>query len=296
MKLNRKLVHVFLISTLFLAACGGGDTRMDNAYFEDAIGASDANISDDYSSGYSSLEQNYQADSTSVAPSGGSHHDGLDDQTVLDRKLIKNASLSFETDTLDNRKKIIKKAVHQFSAYVEHEEEYTTAYEETVTTTIRVPAKNFDPFMDAITAGVGSFDTKTIAVADVTEEFVDVEARINTKKELKARFVALLDKAETIAKIMEVEREINALQAEIESHEGRLKYLSGSVRYATVNLTYYRTIEVPVEFDNKFESAFSRGWQGTVWFFVGLVSIWPILILIMITLLILKFTLRKEKK
>lgn len=288
MKLNRKIVPSLVIATLLFTSCGGGMSENDmNAYAEElSFGAEDS---------YVSQELNYQSDSNNLAPSGDGANNDLEDQMALDRKLIKNASLSFETDSIDARKNIVKKAVKAFKAYVEHEEQYSTSYQETVTTTIRVPANNFDPFMDAITSGVGSFDSKTIEVDDVTEEFVDVEARINTKKELKIRFIALLDKAETIAKIMEVEREINALQAEIESYEGRLKYLSGSVKYATINLTYYRTIHVPVEFDNKFESAFYNGWQGTVWFFVGLVSIWPLLVLITVILLILKIKLSKNK-
>ncbi|MFT5819044.1 MAG: hypothetical protein ACI8ZM_000266 [Crocinitomix sp.] len=262
-----------------------------NAYYQETM----VGASDDYKSDYSLDDVDYETTGNSVAQNTNAENNGLTDQMVLDRKLIKNASLNFETDSLTARKKIVNKAVKEFNAYVEHEEQYASHYQETVTTTIRVPAANFDPFMDAITAGVGRFDSKTIEVDDVTEEYVDVEARINTKKELKIRFIALLDKAETIAKIMEVEREITALQAEIESYEGRLKYLSGSVKYATINLTYYRTIEVPVEFDNKFESAFSNGWQATVWFFVGLVSIWPMLVLIAVILLIIKLKLRKQK-
>jgi hypothetical protein len=291
MKLNRKLITAFAFTALLLVACGGRDNANEmNAAYEEAF----AGATDDYAD-YQSDEKGYETAGNNVAQNMSREDYGLNEQMALDRKLIKNAALSFETDSLDARKRIVNKAVKELNAYVEHEEQYSNDYQETVTTTIRVPAANFDPFMDAITAGVGSFDSKTIEVDDVTEEFVDVEARINTKKELKMRFIALLDRAETIAKIMEVEREINALQAEIESYEGRLKYLSGSVKYATINLTYYRTIEVPVEFDNKFANAFSNGWQATVWFFVGLVSIWPMLILISVILLILKLKLSKKK-
>src|SRR5690606_8910371 len=121
--------------------------------------------------------------------------------------------------------------------------------------------------------------------------------RIETKKELKIRFTKLLDKAESIAKIMEVEREITALQAEIESYEGRLKYLSGSIKYATITMSYYRMLEIPTEFDNKFESAFKGGWEALVWFFVGLVSVWPIVLIVIFVLSFIKIrsNMRKAK-
>jgi len=219
----------------------------------------------------------------------------LTDQMSLDRKLIKNAAISFETDSLSKRKKIVDAAVKQFSAYIEYEEQYTSYGSENITTTIRVPAKNFDAFMEAITIGIGKFDSKNIQVDDVTEEFIDVEARISTKKELKLRFIKLLDKAVSIGEIMEIERQITALQGEIESYQGRLKYLSGNMKFATINLSYYRTVDVPVEFDNKFSNAFTDGWQGMIWFFVGLLTIWPFLILLIITLVILRIKLRKRK-
>lgn len=289
MNFKGKILILFAGIVLFMTACAGGDTSNESLMAPQKSGANDD---------YGSSDVGYNAEmeeSTDVSPVGNgvSAQSDLDQQMTLDRKLIKNATLFFETDTLANRKKMVDAAVQKFDAYVEHEEQYTAYESENIAVTLRVPSQHFDPFMEMITQGVGKFDSKAIQMDDVTEEYVDVEARIRTKKELKARFLKLLDKAETIAKIMEVEREITALQAEIESYEGRLQYLSASVQYATINLTYYQTFEVPIEFDNKFATAFFNGWEGTVWFFVGVVSIWPFLLIVAIILIFLKIRLTK---
>ena len=294
MKLKKKLIQFAVALLVFATSCAGMDGENDHSMSPTETSGAEGYYTD-MEPKYNKMETETSEDNNSDLENSSQNSDALDNQMVLDRKLIKNATLSFKTDSLSLRKQIVDSAVRQFFAYVEHEEQFATYDRENVTTTIRVPTKNFDPFMDAITRGVGSFDSKTIQMDDVTEEYVDVAARIHTKKELKARFIKLLDKAGTIVKIMEVEREITALQAEIESFEGRLKYLSGSVKYATVHITYYRLIEVPIEFENKFESAFSNGWQGLVWFGVGLVSVWPFLVVIMIVLTILRIKLVRKK-
>lgn len=297
MKVNRKNTVIILTSFL-IVACAGAESR-DKAN-ESAVYDGGGVYASEPSYGYeenSAAEESYgNATDSEVGPDAfQNREDGLTDETAIDRKLIKNANLSFETDSLEQRKKIIDEAVKKFDAYVEHEEQYMESDREVVETSFRVPSNHFDEFMEMTTKGVGAFDSKTIEVDDVTEEFVDVEARIKTKKELKVRFTALLDKAESIAKIMEIEREITALQAEIESFEGRLKYLSGNVKYASIKMTYYRVLELPTEFDNKFESAFKNGWRALVWFFVGVVAVWPIFLLLSIALIVLKWRLKVRK-
>lgn len=265
---------MIVIGMAFLvAACAGMD---QNSSASDMDAPSEGGAYAEEASAYG-----YESNATNgdQVANGNSQTDQTPEDLSLERKLIKDAYVSFETDSLEKRKRIVKEAVKMYDAYVEHEEQFMEYDRELVETKIRVPNSHFDDFMDKVTGGVGSFDSKTITVDDVTEEFVDVAARIETKKELKVRFLKLLDKAETIAKIMEVEREITALQAEIESYEGRLKYLAGSVKYSTITLSYYRMLEIPTKFDNKFEVAFKGGWNGVVWFFVGLASIWPLVII-----------------
>lgn len=287
MKNEIKWMLVLVAFPLFMAACGGNDSsNNDWSAMTETSGAADYSeekMYDETEAGY----MDNQSSANLVQP--------VEEDLTLERKLIKNGHLTFQTDSLANRKAIIDQAVKDFGGYIEQENQYTSYDREEVVTTLRVPAIHFDAFLEAVSVGVGTFDDKSIGVDDVTEEFVDVEARIQTKKELKLRYIKLLDKAESITSIMEIEREMATLQAEIESYEGRLKYLSGSVKYATVTLNYYRMLDVPTHFDNKFENAFSNGWQALVWFFVALVSIWPFLVILIAVWLIIRFKIKKRK-
>lgn len=286
MGFKRKSILWALAFLLLLVACGENaenadfgydyaeeyETTESGAYYEDEYVEQDLTASDDI-------------DQTDFEPV---------DEMEIERKLLKSAVVNFKEDSLFKRKARVDEAVNKYNAYISYEEHYTYYDRETMVTNVRVPAEHFDAFLADATQGVGAFDTKTISVDDVTEEFIDLEARIKTKKELKARYIELLSKAANVTEVLEIEWEIAALQAEIESFEGRLKYLSKGVRYSTLSITYYSMLPVPVEFDNEFELAFHNGWQGLIWFFVGLVSLWPFILIATIIILTIRFRLKRK--
>src|SRR5690606_24485640 len=168
------------------------------------------------------------------------------------------------------------------------------SYEISSNISIRIPADNFDNFIEEITLGVEHFDRKEINVQDVTAEFVDIEARLKTKKELENRYVEILKQANTVSEILEVERQIGDLRAEIESFEGRLKYLNNQVSYSTLNVRIYETLSGHTEFGKKFKEGFKNGWDNLMLFFVLLVNIWPFIFIVFGLIIIIRI-LRKRK-
>lgn len=201
------------------------------------------------------------------------------DEVDVERKLIKEGRVEFETNDLGATRQTIFTAIEQFDAYVSADEEYTYSGRKSNTLVIRVPADHFDDLLAAATQGVDRFDSKEINVKDVMEEFLDIQARLKTKKELEARYLNLLKKASSVSEILEIEKEIGNLRADIESIEGRLKYLENRVGYATLRMTFYESIPEDNAFSQKFKEGFRNGGNNLIWFFVGLVNIWPFLLL-----------------
>src|SRR5690606_31759982 len=142
-------------------------------------------------------------------------------QEVTERKLIKEGELSFETADLIQTRKQIDSAVKVHKGYISSEKEnkYSDKLENTLT--IRIPFQRFDHFINDAIKGVERLDNKDIRIRDVTEEFLDVEARLETKKDLEQRYRDLLKKANKVSEILEVEKQIGELRADIESIEGR---------------------------------------------------------------------------
>lgn len=211
------------------------------------------------------------------------------------RKLIKNGQIDFETENLNKTREEIHSAIKRFNGYISSENEYKNDEEISSNIVIKVPAENFDNLIREITIGVSRFDRKDIYVKDVTEEFLDIEARMRTKKELENRYLDILKKATSVSEILEVEKQIGELRSEIESFEGRLKFLTNQVTLSTLTVRVYETVSTQTEFGKQFRSGFINGWENLILFFVLLVNIWPF-ILIIIGVIILFRILRKRKR
>lgn len=212
-----------------------------------------------------------------------------------ERKLIKEGRVEFETDDLNSTRESIFEAVKKYKGYVSSDQEFKSPGRKSNTVIIRVPAHNFDNLLSDATQGVKRFESKEINVKDVTEEFLDIQARLKTKKELEQRFIDLLKVAKNVTEILEIEKQIGELRSDIESIEGRLKYLQNRVSFSTLTMSFYETIPNETAFGQKFKNALRNGWDNLIWLFVGLTNIWTF-ILIAVAIVIGIRVYRKRKK
>lgn len=214
---------------------------------------------------------------------------------TVERKLIKEGQVEFETDDLNSTRETIFEAVKKYKGYVSSDQEFKSPGRKSNMVIIRVPADNFDNLLSDATQGVKRFESKEINVKDVTEEFLDIQARLKTKKGLEQRFIDLLKVAKNVTEILEIEKQIGELRSDIESIEGRLKYLQDRVSFSTLTMTFYETIPHETAFGQKFKNALVNGWDNLIWLFVGLTHIWPF-ILIAVAIVIGIRAYRKRKK
>lgn len=103
--------------------------------------------------------------------------------------------------------------------------------------TIRVPAERFDEVMDRLAAlGVKVLDRSETA-EDVTEEYVDLQARLEAMETARERLKEIMSKAETVEELLSAEQQLTAREAEIESIQGRLEYLTQSAKMSKIEIT-----------------------------------------------------------
>ena len=201
------------------------------------------------------------------------------EQLPIDKKLIKEGDIYFESVNLSETRKQINEAIKKYDAYIAKENEQTYGNRISQTLVIRVPAVSFDDLVAEISRGINKFDSKSIETTDVTEEYLDIELRITIKKETEARYRQLLTQAKTVKDILAIEEQIGKLRAEIESIEGRLKYLQDRIAYSTLTVTFYEKISAPIGFSSQFSRGLQNGWKHFVWFVIGLINIWPFILL-----------------
>jgi predicted component of type VI protein secretion system len=217
---------------------------------------------------------------------------------IQEQKIVKESFLRFETQDLDKTYKNILTYTQQNKGYVQTDESGKGYRELNRRLIVRIPTENFQKTLDAISKDVTFFDTKRISAKDVTEEFIDIEARLKAKKALEERYTQLLNKANSVKEILEVERELSKIREEIEAKQGRLKYLSNKVAYSTLTVEFYKqTAEtgITVSYGTKMLNALKSGFNGISLFFLGLLHIWPFLIVLIIAFIIIRKKFFKKK-
>lgn len=216
--------------------------------------------------------------------------------SITDRKLIKNGNVTFETTDLKATRSRINQLVKKHQAYFSKESENEINNRINVHLTIRVPAKRFDSLLNDISQGVEKFDYKQVRIKDVTEEYLDTEARLKNKKELEQRYLQILKKAKNVKEILEVEKEIGKLREDIESAEGKLKYLKDQVSISTLEVSFYKEVYTETAFGKKVKDSFTEGFGGLKSLFLFLISVWPFLIIGVILLLWMRRRFKRKKK
>jgi hypothetical protein len=206
------------------------------------------------------------------------------DQKPIEQKIIKTGNIKFETNDLGETYNQMITAVKKHNAIIQNDtegKEYGSIFRRI---TVRVPSKNFDLFLSDISKGVSYFDNKEISSQDVTEEYIDIDARLKAKKILEARYLELLKKANKVSEMLEIEAQLSAIREEIEAKEGQLRYMQSQVSMSTINIEFYKTVAneggATISYGSKIWNAITSGFNSISSFFIGLLSIWPFLIIL----------------
>lgn len=202
----------------------------------------------------------------------------------IETKIIKTASLSFQVKDYQKNRAAIENTVKENGGYVASENQQNGTDRIGNTIVIRVPAANLERLIESLQGQAAYLDYKNIDARDVTEEFVDTEARLKTKRQVEQRYLAVLKQAVSVKDILEVEARLGAIREEIEATEGRLKYLNDQIAYSTVTLYIYQPIHrLPRPergFTGRLGKALVNGWNGLLGSVIGLMSIWPLWVLV----------------
>lgn len=308
MKLLKYGLVVFLAFSF--AACGSQKDRYQQQSAEAAT--SNANVStrsvstEKLGGGGRTEGQNAQEVETQVSLDIADKSKA--ESIAAERKIIRNAELTLEADSPDDASANITKVVEKSGGFVVESQKQTSDAKATksdsVTMTVRVPSAKFEESLDEIRKLSGRVIVETVRGQDVTEEFIDVEARLKTKKALEAQFLEIMKQGKTVQDALNVQRELANVRGEIEQIEGRKRFLENQSSLSTIKLR----LQTPTVFSAnssgffyQLAQSFSSGFNFAVDFVLGLVTfivaILPFLLFIVLPVyLILRHFWRKAKK
>ena len=218
---------------------------------------------------------------------------------TFEQKLIKESYLNFETQDLDKTYNHIIRFIKQSGGFIQDDNSNKSYNRISRHLVVRLPSVEFQKTIDSISNYVDFFDTKRISSRDVTEEFIDIEARLKAKQTLEKRYLELLSKAKNVKEILDIERELSKIREEIEAKQGRLKYLKNKVSLSTINIEFYKLTSessVTVSYGAKMRNAIKSGFNGVSLFFLGILHIWPFIIIIVIVFFLIRRWMNKKRQ
>jgi hypothetical protein len=135
---------------------------------------------------------------------------------------------------------------------------------------VKIPSERFDDALTALSP-IGKVESVNVNAEDVSEEYVDIAARVENAHRLEARIIQLLaNRTGKLQDVLSVEHELARVREEIERYEGRMRFLKTRAAMSTLTIAVHEhaPIILPVAGDGPIVVAFRDAWRS----FVGLVA------------------------
>jgi len=219
--------------------------------------------------------------------------------TIADRKIIRQATLRFQVKNLEASGERIEALVTKYGGTITNSQSYSQEESIESNYTIKVLPKELNKLVKDIQSESIFLDNKTITADDVTMQYVDVEARVKAKQAARDRYLELLQQAKKVEDVLAIEVELNKVQEELESVQAQLKALQQQTSFSTINLTMYQLVPASytdrTSFVTRITSAISGGWQLFKTLLVGVVYLWPLLVLTIAIITVLRWYKNRQR-
>jgi Domain of unknown function (DUF4349) len=163
-------------------------------------------------------------------------------QEAMNRKILRNADLTLEVSDPASVQRKITSIAESLGGFVVLSESKQQPHDDSgrtdliVNVVVRVPAMQFDAALNEIRAQGGRVIDEKNAGQDVTEEFIDLEARIKTQRALESQFLEIMKQARKVEDALEVQRQVANVRTEIEKLEGRKRFLENRASLSTITV------------------------------------------------------------
>ncbi|MGD6793494.1 DUF4349 domain-containing protein [Metabacillus indicus] len=222
-KFSVSLFMIILI--LIVSACSGSEeSKMDSS------GSSSKEMSNadfaEKSENPDPEEKTVQNDSKTAAP------------VPQNRKVIYTADMSVRVKNYQEAVSSIQKTLASLGGYVMESNTYSGEEDQPQegTLTVKVPQEAFQSFLNTVEKGSIKVENQTVSGQDVTEEYVDLESRLKSKKTVEERLLSFMKEAQKTEDLLKISNDLSAVQEEIEQLTGRINFLNNQTSFATVSI------------------------------------------------------------
>ena len=157
-------------------------------------------------------------------------------QSGADRQVIRRAWMSVTVGDLDEAVADVEDITGRVEGVIESSQRQE---DQSVHLVLRVPAATLESVLEDF-AALGTVDRQRVSTDDVTDQVVDLDARLTNLVAVRDRLRGYLDRAEDLEDIVAIERELTRVQTEIDTLTNQLDRLRSQVAMSQVSLTLNR--------------------------------------------------------
>jgi len=186
------------------------------------------------------------------------------------RLIVRTGQASIEVDSLAQAMTELRRIAQRLGGFVADASVQSGKNQlRQATLEIKVPSDRFDELTEGLTP-IGRLEFVNVGAEDVSEEFVDLTARVANGRRMEDRLVELLrTRTGKLQDVLSVERELARVREEIERMEGRLRYLKASAQLSTLSVSVHEPVPIVASHGpGPIVEAFRAAWRN----FVGLLA------------------------
>ncbi|WP_144902854.1 DUF4349 domain-containing protein [Halobellus captivus] len=265
---RRTLATVALVALVALAGCGATGSGGDGGSAGEYEAATDLESGDRPQATGAPAEE-----SATDGGSGGGGDASGDAVNTDNRAIIRTGSVHVEVDDYESSQSELTSLVEGYGGYVSDSRQDRRQIDNETWVrgelVLRVPSENFDALVND-TRGLGEVQSVEVNSRDVTDQLVDIEARLDNLRAERDRLRELYDQANTTEDVLAVQRELSDVQGEIERLEARQQSLENQVAYSTLTVRLEEPRPTPNRvapdrwYDTPVISAFMESVDGVV--------------------------------
>ena len=157
---------------------------------------------------------------------------------TADRQVISSASVAVEVEDVQAATAEVRLIAEGSGGFVEQLSSSGGPERQRATMTVRVPQDQFFSALERIEL-LGSVQSQNLGSEDVSEQFIDLEARLKSSLREEQSLLSLLERTDTVSEVLTIERELSRVRSDIERFQGRLNFLERRVDLATISVSLF---------------------------------------------------------
>ena len=240
------LLPIALLVAVALVACGAGD---DDPHFYESTATSgqstaamamdDADFAESEEMADEEMaEAEMEAPAAARADAPGGSDGGDAALQVSERRVISTGYMSMEVDDVPAAAEQVRIAAEALGGFVESSTVSGDDEDAFAEVTIRVPQEAFPEALDRVRR-IGEVRSEDLRAQDVTEQFIDLNARLRSALRTEGSLLDLLDRAADVEDVIAIERELSRVRTDIERLQGQLNFLERRVSLSTLTVSLF---------------------------------------------------------